>query len=236
MPFKSEAQRRYLWAREPKIARDWTDTYGSRIQKENGGITRLGFQEGNNVDEEPWWRKGLGRGLASIVGLASDIPFLGSLVTGFPNTAEEDAMEALYGGNKVMEGPMAGYNTSSALGKGLPYATQKRIDLRRSPKTMARIFKFDKDRQRRFELNTQALEAELQKQKDALQAQSAQVPTVYRDTRGIQGEGPRAHTLSELQNRQAAVDRTASRRTDRAIGQGGVYGLARGGIANLWQG
>jgi len=44
MPFKSEAQRRYLWAREPKIARDWTDTYGSRIQKENGGITRLGFQ------------------------------------------------------------------------------------------------------------------------------------------------------------------------------------------------
>ncbi len=230
MPFKSEAQRRYLWAREPKIARDWTDTYGSRIQKENGGSTRLGFQNGNNVDEEPWWLK---KGLASIVGLASDIPFLGSLVTGFPNTAEEDAMESLYGGNKVMEGPMAGYNTSSALGEGLPYATQKRIDLRRSPKTMARIFKFDKDRQRRFELNTQALEAELQKQRDALQAQSAQVPTVYSDTRGIQGEGPRAHTLSELQNRQAAEERTASR-----VGPKGqrAYGLARGGIANLWQG
>ena len=182
------------------------------------------------MDEEPWWLK---KGLASIVGLASDIPFLGSLVTGFPNTAEEDTMEALYGGNKVMEGPMAGYNTSSALGKGLPYATQKRIDLRRSPKTMARIFKFDKDRQRKFELNTQALEAELQKQRDALQAQSAQVPTVYSDTRGIQGEGPRAHTLSELQNRQAAEERTASR-----VGPKGqrAYGLARGGIANLWQG
>jgi len=39
MPFKSEEQRRYLWANEPEIARDWTDTYGSRIQKNNGGIT-----------------------------------------------------------------------------------------------------------------------------------------------------------------------------------------------------
>ena len=36
MPFKSEAQRRYLWANEPEIARDWTDTYGSRIQKDSG--------------------------------------------------------------------------------------------------------------------------------------------------------------------------------------------------------
>ena len=38
MPFKSEAQRRYLWANEPEIARDWADTYGSRIQKNKGGI------------------------------------------------------------------------------------------------------------------------------------------------------------------------------------------------------
>ena len=58
MPFQSEAQRRYLWANEPNIARDWADTYGSRIQKENGGIMRLGFQNGNDVDdEEPWWSK-----------------------------------------------------------------------------------------------------------------------------------------------------------------------------------
>jgi len=51
VPFKSEAQRRYLWANEPKIARDWTDTYGSRIQKSNGGITaikRKGFQGGGS--------------------------------------------------------------------------------------------------------------------------------------------------------------------------------------------
>ena len=38
MPFKSEKQRRYLWANEPEIARDWTDTYGSRVEKANGGI------------------------------------------------------------------------------------------------------------------------------------------------------------------------------------------------------
>jgi hypothetical protein len=41
MPFQSEAQRRYLWANEPEIARDWTDTYGSRIQKNGGGISQL---------------------------------------------------------------------------------------------------------------------------------------------------------------------------------------------------
>ena len=41
MPFKSEKQRKYLWANEPEIARDWTDTYGSRIQKEDGGNIRL---------------------------------------------------------------------------------------------------------------------------------------------------------------------------------------------------
>jgi len=49
MPFKSEAQRRYLWANEPEIARDWTDTYGSKIHAANGGIMRLGFDNGGDV-------------------------------------------------------------------------------------------------------------------------------------------------------------------------------------------
>ena len=49
MPFKSEAQRRYLWANEPEIARDWTDTYGSRIQKNDGGIMRLPFRRGGDT-------------------------------------------------------------------------------------------------------------------------------------------------------------------------------------------
>ena len=42
MPFQSEAQRRYLWANEPEIARDWTDTYGSGIAKALGG--RIQYQ------------------------------------------------------------------------------------------------------------------------------------------------------------------------------------------------
>ena len=46
MPFKSEAQRKYLWANEPEIARDWTDTYGSRIQKDDGGIMRRRYFSG----------------------------------------------------------------------------------------------------------------------------------------------------------------------------------------------
>jgi hypothetical protein len=45
MPFQSEKQRRYLWANEPEIARDWTDTYGSGIAKALGG--RVPFQEGS---------------------------------------------------------------------------------------------------------------------------------------------------------------------------------------------
>jgi len=45
MPFQSEKQRRYLWANEPEIARDWTDTYGSGIAKALGG--RIGLRRGS---------------------------------------------------------------------------------------------------------------------------------------------------------------------------------------------
>ena len=66
MPFKSEKQRRYLWANEPEIARDWTDTYGSRIHKNNGGIMGWADQAGmkNYLGEQPmvnapqYWRSG----------------------------------------------------------------------------------------------------------------------------------------------------------------------------------
>lgn len=33
MPFRSEKQRRYMWANHPEIARRWTDKYGSDIEK-----------------------------------------------------------------------------------------------------------------------------------------------------------------------------------------------------------
>jgi len=38
MPFKSEKQRRYLWANEPEIARDWSEKYGGRVKKQGGGV------------------------------------------------------------------------------------------------------------------------------------------------------------------------------------------------------
>jgi hypothetical protein len=50
MPFKSEAQRKYLWANEPEIARDWTDTYGSGIKAAQGG--RIGFRVGKGAGME----------------------------------------------------------------------------------------------------------------------------------------------------------------------------------------
>ena len=50
MPFKSEKQRRYLWANEPEIAKDWTDTYGSKIHAADGGIMRLPFAEGSGEE------------------------------------------------------------------------------------------------------------------------------------------------------------------------------------------
>ena len=30
MPFKSEKQRKFLWANEPKVAKKWTKKYGSK--------------------------------------------------------------------------------------------------------------------------------------------------------------------------------------------------------------
>jgi hypothetical protein len=53
MPFQSEKQRRYLWANEPEIARDWTNTYGSGIAKALGG--RIPFAEGSGKTSIPEW-------------------------------------------------------------------------------------------------------------------------------------------------------------------------------------
>jgi hypothetical protein len=53
MPFQSEKQRKYLWANEPKIARDWTEKYGSRVKKQDGGYTGTwipGYTKPINLD------------------------------------------------------------------------------------------------------------------------------------------------------------------------------------------
>jgi hypothetical protein len=43
MPFKSEKQRRYLWAKEPQIAEKWTKEHGSKIVKKHGGVIKKGI-------------------------------------------------------------------------------------------------------------------------------------------------------------------------------------------------
>jgi hypothetical protein len=42
MPFKSEKQRRYLWAKEPAIAKKWTEEHGSTpVNKKVGGVVTV---------------------------------------------------------------------------------------------------------------------------------------------------------------------------------------------------
>ena len=53
MPFKSEKQRRYLWANEPEIAREWTDRYGAA----NGGIMDVA-SDGELIDRFKNYKKG----------------------------------------------------------------------------------------------------------------------------------------------------------------------------------
>jgi hypothetical protein len=36
MPFKSEAQRKYMFAKHPKIAERWVKKYGSKIRQKKG--------------------------------------------------------------------------------------------------------------------------------------------------------------------------------------------------------
>lgn len=33
MPFRSEKQRKFMWAKHPDIARHWTEDYGNKIVK-----------------------------------------------------------------------------------------------------------------------------------------------------------------------------------------------------------
>jgi|TARA_R100000049_G_C1867163_1_gene28327 hypothetical protein len=40
MPFKSEKQRRYLWAKEPAIAKRWTEKYSGKPTKKGGLINK----------------------------------------------------------------------------------------------------------------------------------------------------------------------------------------------------
>ena len=66
MPFRSEKQRKYLWKKHPKIAKDWTDTYGSKpVKKQSGGTMTTEETFKKMVPFSPWtsptfkWKKWL---------------------------------------------------------------------------------------------------------------------------------------------------------------------------------
>jgi len=40
MPFKSEKQRKYMWSKEPAIAKRWTEKYGNEPKKKGGVIKK----------------------------------------------------------------------------------------------------------------------------------------------------------------------------------------------------
>ncbi len=51
MPFKSEKQRRYLYANEPKLAKKWSNMYGDKI-KGLGGVSKYRFKNKEEQDKE----------------------------------------------------------------------------------------------------------------------------------------------------------------------------------------
>jgi len=250
MPFKSEAQKRYLWANEPEIARDWANTYGSRIQKENGGIMRLGFQNGNDVDDKvPWWKrfqeggKRLGNYLSD---MTWNMPFspMGILTM---MAKKADRFHTLPGIDQEFitnqmqaqgtnQDPF-GINIRSAFGNYADYNVNRLEKLNRilhkkrleDPgfmwKPQSFLSKEYKYRQG-LDQEQQAIKSRIQDQlSDAAQRQ---------ETAG----GDAGYPLSQLQDPGPKGDYAAAReRTASRVGPGGMraYGLARGGLASLWR-
>jgi len=47
VPFRSEKQRRYLWAKHPEIAKRWTSEYGSKPVKKKHVLKKKGKKHGD---------------------------------------------------------------------------------------------------------------------------------------------------------------------------------------------
>jgi hypothetical protein len=69
MPFKSGKQRKFLWAKHPKIARKWAEKYGSETINERISRARkkkvklpddmeLSREEMDTMDDRHYWKKG----------------------------------------------------------------------------------------------------------------------------------------------------------------------------------
>ena len=250
MPFKSEAQRKYLWANEPDIARDWTDTYGSRIQKENGGIMRLGFQTGNDVDDEvPWWKrfqeggKRLGNYLSDMtwnmpfspMGILSMIAKKADRFHTLPGIDQEFITNQMQA-QGTNQDPF-GINIRSALGNYADYNVNRLEKLRqilhrKKLEDPGFMWKPDSFLGREYKYR-QGLEQDQQGIKTRIQDQLSDAAKRQEAAGGDAG-----HTLSQLQDPGLKGDYAAAReRTASRVGPGGMraYGLARGGLASLWR-
>ena len=113
MPFQSEKQRKYLWANEPEIARDWTDTYGSRVKKDNGGImNQIPFMTGFKLPDvwNQWQQHKLASNLIKEDPGTRDYHQLAAhdFMQRFPNTP-----------NWLGKGLATGYQLASEFGKGI---------------------------------------------------------------------------------------------------------------------
>jgi len=115
MPFQSEKQRKYLWANEPAIAREWTDKYGSRVKKETGGILNT---------NDPMF-SGLGQ-LDNVLSFAS--PFATYFTGGnwAPRTKGMDAsLQSIIANQGTQSGTIgySDYDKSQAAGAAMPDLT-----------------------------------------------------------------------------------------------------------------
>ena len=240
MPFKSEAQRKYLWANEPNIARDWADTYGSRIQKENGGIMKWLKEKreglGEYLQDKAWNMPFSPMGILSMIAKKADrFPSLKGIdqefITNQMQAQGTDPVSGLYqdpfGINiRSLQGNYADYNVNRL-------EKLRQILHRRKLEEPGFMWKPDSFLGREYKYR-QGLEQDQQGIKTRIQDQLSDAAQ-RQETAG----GDAGYTLSQLQDPGPKGDYAAARaRTASRVGPSGkmrAYGLARGGLINFYK-
>jgi len=117
MPFQSDKQRRYLWANEPEIAREWTDRYGAR----GGGIMRIPLA--NGLQPDPFYKDEEFQTFQQPVRHdLSQYPYRGPTQSGYVNTGKILG----HGDNLTFEKDFRG-NKLSDTGVQMAYKTPRTI-------------------------------------------------------------------------------------------------------------
>ena len=125
MPFRSEKQRRYLWKHEPKIAREWTDEYGSKPQpkkkKKGGRIKKNGPVRPIHIPWDSQKKKKGGTVHPRNTGVAVPQKGLGSLIPKLAQQAYGKPKEKKYHFKKggIMEPYRGSYISGKVDGKML---------------------------------------------------------------------------------------------------------------------